>query len=82
MKKLFSSFNSGKDVSEINTQLVAVRRTLSGFNLPSGLKALTARNTGNNSWLNVRPPLLVTQEAEQEKIFNSFDLIGFKMPPA
>ena len=80
--EVYSGHRSGKDVKSPNTQLIQVRRSLSQFNLPAGLKALTARNTKNDSWLNVRPPLVVAGELDREKLFSDFDSIGYKMPQA
>ena len=80
--EVFRGFNAGEDVSEANRKLVKIRQILSRFKLPSGLKALTARNTNNKSWKVVRPPLEVTEGLDAEEIFGAFDSVGYKMPPA
>ena len=78
--KVFAGFNSKLDIREDNAQLVAVRRTLSQFKLPAGLKSLVSRNTRNNSWLNMRPPLTLQTDLERAEIYEAFDAINYKMP--
>ena len=78
--KIFSGYNAGMDVSVPNDKLIKVRKTLSQFKLPSGLKALTARNTNNERWAKVRPPLVQMDAFDSEKMFKLFDKIGYEMP--
>ncbi len=80
--EVFRGFNAGEDVSEANRKLVKIRQVLSRFKLPSGLKALIARNTNNKSWKAVRPPLVVTEVSDEDEIFRAFDSVGYKMPSA
>jgi len=59
-----------------------VRRAIAQFPLSSALKTLMARHTGNDQWLNIRPPLVRMSAADKEKLFQGFDAIGFELPMA
>jgi len=78
--QVYLGHSQGKDVSEANKQLVAVRRSLSQFNLPGALKALNARRTKDETWKNVRPPLVIMEGENLQKLFATFDLIGYQIP--
>ncbi|MBI2978870.1 MAG: dihydrodipicolinate synthase family protein [Rhodospirillales bacterium] len=80
--EVFGGFRKGKDVKAVHRTLSDVRRTIAQFPLSSALKTLMARHTGNDQWLNIRPPLVRMSAADKEKLFQGFDAIGFELPMA
>jgi len=62
--------------------LTAVRKAVSGYPLPPALKSLTARNTGNDDWMRVRPPFVQLSDADRNALFAGFDAAGMQMPAA
>jgi 4-hydroxy-tetrahydrodipicolinate synthase len=50
--------------------------------LISGLKALVARNTGDQRWVTIRPPHLPLTEAQTASLFKAFDASGITLPKA
>jgi len=48
----------------------------------SALKALVARNTKDQRWLNIRPPHLRLTEAQTMALFNTFDASGIRLASA
>ena len=63
-------------------KLSAVRAAVSGFPLPPALKALTARNTGNAGWNNLRAPFVPLSDSDRDALFAKFDAAGAPMPAA
>ncbi len=80
--QVYQGWQSGADVKAINQTLVAVRQTVCQFPLSTALKTLMARHSGNDGWLNIRPPLMPMNDADKEKLFRDFDAIGFDLPLA
>ncbi|MGH6662703.1 MAG: dihydrodipicolinate synthase family protein [Rhodospirillales bacterium] len=80
--EVFGGFRKGKDVKAVHRTLSDVRRAIAQFPLSSALKTLMARHTGNDQWLNIRPPLVRMSAADKEKLFHGFDAIGFELPMA
>lgn len=80
-QEVYSGFHAGKDVTEANAKLVGVRKVLSQFSPPPGLKAVLARHTGNDDWLNLRPPLVNLNDEQTARLFAEFDAIGYDLPP-
>ncbi len=46
------------------------------------LKSLVARNTGDDSWLNIRPPHLKLTAAQKSALFDTFDASGIILAKA
>ena len=80
--QVYRGWQSGGDIQAVNEKLCAVRRTVCRFPLSTALKTLMARHSGNDGWLNIRPPLMPMNDADKEKLFRDFDAIGFDLPLA
>jgi 4-hydroxy-tetrahydrodipicolinate synthase len=62
--------------------LSATRKAVISVPLIPALKALVARNTGDPSWLNIRPPHLPLTEAQAASLFSTFDASGITLAKA
>ncbi len=80
--QVYGGFRKGQDVSAVHRTLTDVRKTIYQFPLSSALKTLMARHSGNDQWLNIRPPLTRLSAGDREKLFQGFDAIGFELPMA
>ena len=80
--EVYGGWLKGGDIQAVNEKLCAVRRVVCQFPLSTALKTLMARHSGNDAWLNIRPPLMRLGEAEREKLFEEFDAIGYELPMA
>lgn len=68
--------------AEAQHVLSALRGAVTSAALIPGLKALVARNTGDDSWLNIRPPHLRLDAAAAAKLFATFDACGVQLAKA
>nr|WP_294508045.1 dihydrodipicolinate synthase family protein [uncultured Rhodopila sp.] len=59
--------------------LSATRKAVISVPLIPGLKALVARHTGDDSWLNIRPPHLKLTAEQMAALFKAFDASGFRL---
>jgi 4-hydroxy-tetrahydrodipicolinate synthase len=80
LREVYDGFYAGKDASEANSNLVKVRQEASKFPGPSAMKALMARHSGNDDWLNIRSPLLNLDEEKSNALFAAFDSINYDIP--
>lgn len=80
-QEVYTGFHAGEDVTKANDMLVAVRRIASKLPPSPGLKSLIARNTGNPSWLNLRPPLMRLDDDVAAGLAADIDATGYKLPP-
>jgi 4-hydroxy-tetrahydrodipicolinate synthase len=78
---VYRGWKNGDDVQARNETLVAVRDTIMEFPLSTALKTLMARHSGNDDWLNIRPPLMRMSDPDRETLIKAFDAIGFSIPP-
>ncbi len=62
--------------------LSALRRAVTSAALIPGLKALVARHTGDDAWLNIRPPHLRLSNEAAAKLFATFDACGVRLADA
>jgi 4-hydroxy-tetrahydrodipicolinate synthase len=62
--------------------LSAVRKAVTSVPVIPGLKALVARNTGDLSWTNIRPPHLKLSAEQQTNLFEAFDACGVTLARA
>ncbi len=62
--------------------LSATRKAVISVPLIPALKSLVARNTGDRSWLNIRPPHLKLTAAQESALFSAFDASGIKVAKA
>ena len=70
--RVYAGWNTA-DGAAAHEILAATRKAVISVPLISGLKALVARNTGDQRWLNIRPPHLPATAEEQAKLFAAFD---------
>jgi len=80
--EVYGGWLKGGDIQAVNEKLCAVRRVVCQFPLSTALKTLMARHSGDDAWLNIRPPLMPMNDADKEKLFRDFDAIGFQLPLA
>ncbi len=59
--------------------LSALRKAVTSAALIPGLKALVARHTGDEAWLNIRPPHLRLGDEAAAKLFAAFDACGTRL---
>jgi 4-hydroxy-tetrahydrodipicolinate synthase len=62
--------------------LSATRKAVISVPLIPALKSLVARNTGDPTWLNIRPPHLKLTAAQESALFSAFDASGIRLPKA
>ena len=62
--------------------LSATRKAVISVPLIPALKSLVARNTGDPSWLNIRPPHLKLTAAQEAALFSAFDASGIRLAKA
>ncbi len=80
--ELYQGWTNGDDVQAIHETLTAVRHTIVKFPLSTALKTLMARHSGNDGWLNIRPPLMRMNDADRNALYETFDAIGYQIPLA
>jgi len=80
--EVYAGWQKGEDVQAVHETLTAVRNTIVKFPLSTALKTLMARHSGNDGWLNIRPPLMRMSDADRDALFEAFDAIGFELPLA
>jgi len=78
--EIYAGYKNGADVSDANEKLNGVRSLLSQFVLFPALKHLMNRHTGNENWMNIRPPLTMLDEAKVQQLYAGFDAIGYDIP--
>lgn len=62
--------------------LSLIRKAVSAAGLIPALKALVARNTGDPSWTNIRPPHLKLSREAASALYSAFDASGIKLAKA
>ncbi len=80
--EVYQGWTTGGDVQAANETLTAVRDTIVKFPLSAALKTLMARHSGNDGWLNIRPPLMGLNDADRNALYKTFDAIGYRVPLA
>lgn len=79
--EVYQGWKNGDDVQATHETLTAVRDAIMAFPLSAGLKMLMARHSGNDGWLNIRPPLMRMSAADRDTLTRDFDAIGYSIPP-
>tara|TARA_E500000331_G_scaffold357568_1_gene419759 strand:+ start:242 stop:1165 length:924 start_codon:yes stop_codon:yes gene_type:complete len=82
LSEIYMGFQNGKDVSNLHSQVAAIRKTIAKFPLSAALKQLVSRHTNNDQWLRLRPPLALLSDAEVKQLYAEFDSIGYDLPEA
>lgn len=67
---------------EAQATLAAMRKAVTSAPLIPGLKALIARHTGDDAWLNLRPPHLKLGAEAASRLFATFDACGVTLAKA
>jgi 4-hydroxy-tetrahydrodipicolinate synthase len=62
--------------------LMATRKAVISVPMIPALKTLVARNTGDERWLNIRPPHLKLNAAQTASLFDTFDASGITLAKA
>ena len=62
--------------------LTAIRKAVTSAALIPGLKALVARNTGDEAWQNMRPPHMRLSGEAAQKLYAAFDSCGVTLAKA
>lgn len=76
------AYGDTPEVEAAHETLSAMRQAVSGYPLPPALKALTARNTGQAGWENLRAPFVPLSDADRQALFDAFDAVGTPIPAA
>lgn len=79
--RVFANWDNPKG-AEAQRTLSAMRAAVTSAPLIPGLKALVARHTGNDAWLNIRPPHTVLAPEAARKLFATFDACGVQLAQA
>ena len=79
--EVYQGWKNGDDVGATHETLTAVRNTIMQFPLSTALKTLMARHSGNDDWLNIRPPLIAMSDGDRDTLCQTFDAIGYSIPP-
>ena len=78
--EVYQGWKRGIDVSLPHETLSSVRATVMRYPLSTALKTLMARHTNNDSWLNIRPPLMRMKKSDCDNLYKSFDSIEYSIP--
>ncbi len=70
------------EAAEAQKVVSAVRRAVTAQALIPGLKALVARNTGDDGWTRIRPPHLPLAPEAAQALFRAFDATGLTLAAA
>lgn len=78
--RVLGGFRAGDDLAAERAQavLTAARRACTSVPLIAGLKALVARETGDEAWERLRPPLTPLGAADRARLFAAFDAAGLR----
>jgi len=79
--QVYAGWNSAAGTAAQHT-LSALRRAVTSAALIPGLKALVARHTGDDAWLNIRPPHLRLSNEAAATLFTAFDACGVRLAAA
>jgi len=79
---VYAGFQAGDDVSAVNGTLTELRIQVSRFPLSAALKQLMARHSGDESWLNIRPPLAKLSDQQVQELYGAFDGLDYQMAVA
>ena len=72
------------DGAAVETQHAVLEKAkdcISQFPYPPALKAMMSRHSGDDGWLNIRPPLMPLADSAKQKLFADFDALGISLPP-
>jgi 4-hydroxy-tetrahydrodipicolinate synthase len=79
--QVYADWN-GPAGAEAQIVLAATRKAVTSVPLIAGLKALTARRTGDEAWNNILPPNAPLSPADAETLFTAFDASGINIKTA
>ena len=76
--RVLAAFRQGNEAEAERAQavLTAARRAATSVPLIAGLKALVARETADEAWERLRPPLTPLGAADRARLFAAFDATG------
>jgi 4-hydroxy-tetrahydrodipicolinate synthase len=70
----------GESDPAANQLLVALKEIIASYSYFSGLKAILADHSGNDSWLNMRPPLCPLSTNDQRDLLAAVKDTGYEIP--
>jgi 4-hydroxy-tetrahydrodipicolinate synthase len=81
--EVFAAWRNGEGqrAREVQARLTAVRNAISSLPLSAALKEIMARHTGDNGWLNIRPPLTRLNDTAAADLFITLESLEFSPPP-
>jgi len=75
-RRVYDDFKNGKEVHDINEQLIAVRTAFDQHNLISALH--TYKSLNNSVYKNVIPPTKLLDENDRRKLFDTLEKLKFR----
>ena len=79
IRSLFDNW-SGSDGTTKQTQVTKIREIIQKYPLIPALKAILADNLGDESWVNVRPPLIPLPTDARQRLIRELSQAGYSMP--
>lgn len=80
LAKVYADWTNGVEATEEHQKLVGLRNVMGDYVLFSAIRALMARHTGLDEWLNIRLPLQKLSDSDSQALFREFDKLGIEIP--
>ncbi len=62
-----------EEVEQLQTDILGIRKVFEAYTLVAALKSYLGSQTGDNGWLNIRPPLVGLSQSEQRSLFRALE---------
>ena len=72
--------HAGPDATRLHDNVCAIRHIFEGYPLIPALKAVVARDTGDETWLNTRPPITALRGDKLNQLFKQLESSGQHRP--
>lgn len=79
LKELYEGWDGDKGL-ELQDRMAQLREIIISFPQIQALRAVKARQTGDDSWRESRPPLVTLDQAKSQELYKKLDDFGFSMP--
>lgn len=79
LQELYQGWRS-ENAQELQDRMSGLRDIVASFPLVPGLRAIVARESGDDRWRRPRPPLMVLDEGRCQELYKRLDDLGFRMP--
>ena len=70
----------GEEAEELQKRMTGLREIIASFPLVPGLRAIMARESGDDTWRRPRPPLMTLGQGRCQELYRKLDDLGFRMP--